>query len=73
MTTAWLKFQGTVDVSVSWGEIESVQHAGWDVIVFLHGTRRHLRFCCFGDEEALRGAAIARQLADVQSDPFQTV
>jgi hypothetical protein len=74
MTTTWLKFRGTVDISVSWAEIESVQHAGCDVVVSLHGTRRQVRFCCPGEEEAMRGAAIARHLADfVQADPFETV
>ena len=74
MTTTWLTFRGTVDVSVSWADISNVQHAGRDVIVCLHGTRRLLRFCCHGDEEAMRGAVIARHLTEVvQGDPFVTV
>jgi hypothetical protein len=74
MTTTWLTFRGTVELSVSWAEISNVQHAGRDVIVSLQGTRRLLRFCCPGDEEAMRGAVIARHLTEiVHSDPFQTV
>jgi hypothetical protein len=74
MTTAWLTFQGTVDLRMPWAEIASVQHAGREVIVAIHNSRRRFHFCCQGHDEAMRGAAVARQLAEIaQATPFQTV
>ena len=74
ITTSWLKFRGTVDVSVSWTEVADIQPAESDVVVSLHDSPRHLRFCCRDAEEATRGATIARHLAEIaRSAPFQTV
>jgi hypothetical protein len=74
MSTSWLKFQGRVDLSVSWADVERVENSGVDVIVSLHDTRRLLRFCCAADEEAARGSTVARHLAAIaQSDPLQAV
>ena len=74
MSTGWLKFQGRVDLHVAWAEIAHVQQAGDDLVVALHDTRRLLRFCCAGGEEASRAAAVARHLADLaHADPVQTV
>jgi hypothetical protein len=74
MSTDWLKFQGRVDLHVSWGEVASVQQAGDDLIVSLHETRRQLRFCCAGAEDAARATAVGRHLAELaHADPVQTV
>jgi hypothetical protein len=74
MTTSWLKFQGRVDLSVSWADVSGVQHEKDSVVVALHDTRRVLRFCCGGDDEAARGATVARHLAEIaHSDPYQRV
>ena len=71
-TSAWLQFRGTVDVSIAWSEVVRVDHAGADLVVSLHGTQRTLRFSCRGDEDAVRGSAMATHLtALAQSDPFQ--
>ena len=74
MTTSWLKFRGTVDVSVSWTDVADVQHAESDVVVSMRDNHRLLRFACRDADEALRGATIARHLAEVaHSAPFETV
>ena len=74
LSTAWLTFQGRVDLSVSWAEVAEVQQAEDHVIVALHQTRRLLRFCCGGRDEAARAAVVARHLAAIaHADPFQTV
>ncbi len=72
-TSAWLRFRGTVDFAVAWAEVGSVAHAGPDLVVSLHGTRRTLRFCCHTDHEAARAAATAVHLtALAQSEPLGT-
>jgi hypothetical protein len=74
MSTDWLKFQGRVDLQVSWGEIATVQQAGEDLIVALHDTPRVLRFCCAGPEEAARATVVGRHLAELaHADPVQAV
>ena len=74
LSTDWLTFQGRVDLHVSWTDIATVQQAGDDLIVSLHDSRRLLRFCCAGSEDAARAAAIGRHLADLAHvDPVQAV
>jgi hypothetical protein len=74
LTSLWLKFHGTVDLRIAWGEVARVEQAGAEIIVSLHGTRRTLRFCCSSDEEAARGAAIGAHLAgSARCDRFQSV
>lgn len=63
LTTGWLKFRGTIDVSVAWDEIRTVQRTGRELVVSLRDSRRLLRFSCHSDGEAARGALIAEHLA----------
>jgi hypothetical protein len=63
LTSGWLKFRGTVDVSVAWSEVAEVQRARREVVVSLLDSRRLLRFSCHSEAEATRGALIAQHLA----------
>src|SRR3954463_14486665 len=54
LTSGWLKFRGTLDLSVTWSEVGQVQRAGRELIVSLDDSRRMLRFSCHSDEEAER-------------------
>jgi len=63
LTGGWLKFRGTLDVSVGWGEVADVQRAGRDIVVSLEESRRLLRFSCYSAAEAARGGVIAQYLA----------
>jgi hypothetical protein len=63
LTSGWLKFRGTVDVSVAWGEVADVQCARREVVVSLRDSRRLLRFSCHSEAETARGALIAQHLA----------
>jgi hypothetical protein len=62
LTTGWLKYCGTLDVSVAWSEIRSVRRDGRDLVVALHDSRRVLRFSCLALAEAAVGAVIAEYL-----------
>lgn len=62
-TSGWLKFRGTLDVSVTWSEISEVQRVAREIVVSLQDSRRLLRFSCHSAMEAARGALIAQQLA----------
>jgi hypothetical protein len=63
LTTGWLKFRGSLDVSVAWTEVADVQRAGCDVIVSLHDSKRALRFSCHSVSEAARAGVLAQHLA----------
>jgi hypothetical protein len=63
LTGGWLKFRGTLDVSVAWGEVAAVHRAGRDIIVSMEESRRLLRFSCHSVAEAARGGVIAQYLA----------
>lgn len=63
VTSGWLKFRGTLDLSLTWSEVAAVQRAGREIIVSLQDSRRLLRFSCHSEGEAARGALIAQQLA----------
>jgi hypothetical protein len=63
LTAGWLKFRGTVDVSVTWSEVADVRRVGREIIVSLEDSRRLLRFSCHSDVEACRGAMLAQYLA----------
>jgi hypothetical protein len=63
LTSGWLKFRGTVDVSVAWGEVADVQRARREVVVSLRDSRRLLRFWCHSEAEAACGVLIAQHLA----------
>ncbi len=63
LTGGWLKFRGTLDVSVGWGEVADVQRAGRDIVVSLVESRRLLRFSCYSAAEAACGGVIAQHLA----------
>ena len=72
LTSQWLQFHGTVDISISWGEVAAIEHPGADLVVLLTGTNRTVRFCCQSDEDAQRAGVTARHLtALAQSDPLQ--
>jgi hypothetical protein len=61
-------------MSVPWSEVSRVDHANADLVVWLHGTQRTLRFSCQSGEDAVRGSVTAAHLtALAQSHPFQTV
>jgi len=70
LTSGWLKFRGTLDLSVTWSEIADVQRATREIVVSLEGSRRLLRFSCHSEVEAARGVVIAQYLA--QSARLQT-
>lgn len=62
LTSGWLKFRGTLDLSVTWSEVHDVQFTSREVIVSLQDSRRMLRFSCHSQGEAERGVVIARHL-----------
>jgi hypothetical protein len=62
LTAGWLKFRGTLDVSVGWSEVAEVQRTGRDIVVSLEASRRLLRFSCYSVAEAARGGVIAQHL-----------
>jgi hypothetical protein len=63
LTSGWLKFRGTLDLSVTWTEVSAVQRADREIVVSLADSRRLLRFSCHSDLEAARGVVIAQYLA----------
>ena len=63
MTGGWLKFRGTLDLSISWSEVADVQRAFREVVVFLQDSRRLLRFSCHSEAEAACGVVLAQHLA----------
>lgn len=63
MTSGWLKFRGTIDISVAWSEVAAVQRADRDVIVLLQESPRSLRFCCEDLETSARAGVLADHLA----------
>ena len=63
LTSSWLTFRGTVELSVAWGEVAHVESAADHLIVSLQGTTRTLRFCCYNADDAQRGAVVASHLA----------
>ena len=63
MTSGWLKFRGTLDLSISWSEVSDVQRAFREVVVSLQDSRRLLRFSCHSEAEAARGVVLAQHLA----------
>ena len=74
LTSNWLNFRGTVELSIAWGDVSHVESAAEQLIVALHGTRRTLRFCCGGSNEAQRGSVIGSHLAALaQADACHSV
>ncbi len=63
LTSGWLKFRGTLDLSVTWSEIAQVERLAREIVVSLQDSRRLLRFSCHSEAEAARGVAIAQHLA----------
>ena len=63
LTSGWLKFRGTLDLSVSWSEVAEVHRAVREVVVSLQDSRRLLRFSCHSETEAARGVVLAQHLA----------
>jgi len=63
LTGGWLKFRGTLDVSLSWSEVARAERVSREVIVSLEDSRRVLRFACHSEAEAARGALLAQHLA----------
>ena len=62
LTSGWLKFRGTLDLSVTWSEVADVQRVSRDVVVSLQDSRRLLRFSCHSAAEAARGVVLAQHL-----------
>src|ERR1041384_1165845 len=58
LTSGWLKFRGTLDLSVTWSEIADVQRTAREMIISLQDSRRLLRFSCHSEVEAARGVVI---------------
>jgi len=63
LTSGWLKFRGTLDLSVTWSEIAEVQRLAREMVISLQDSRRLLRFSCHSESEAARGVVIAQHLA----------
>jgi hypothetical protein len=63
LTSGWLKFRGTLDLSVTWSEIADVQRVGREMVIALQDSRRLLRYSCHSEAEAARGVVIAQHLA----------
>ena len=63
LTSGWLKFRGTLDLSVTWSEIADVQRSAREMVISLQDSRRLLRFSCHSEAEAARGVVIAQHLA----------
>jgi hypothetical protein len=63
LTSGWLKFRGTLDLSVTWSEVSDIQRAAREIVVVLQDSRRLLRFSCHSELEAARGVVIAQYLA----------
>ena len=64
LTSGWLKFRGTLDVSVAWSEVAKVCRDNREIVVALRDSRRVLRFSCHSFAEAARGGVIAEHLAE---------
>ena len=62
LTSGWLKFRGTLDLSITWSEVADVQRVSHDVVVSLLDSRRLLRFSCHSAGEAARGVVLAQHL-----------
>jgi len=65
LTSGWVKYRGSIEVSTAWSEVASVGRAGTDVIMALQDSRRLLRFCFKDVEEAARAGVIAEHLASL--------
>jgi len=63
LTSGWLKFRGTVDVSLAWSEVKDVLRTGREIVASLQDSRRLFRFSCHSEAEAVRGVLIAQHLA----------
>ena len=74
LSSQWLRFHGTVDLSVGWTEIARIEQTADEIVVWLHGTRRTLRFGCRSEDEAGRAMTIATHLvALAHSEPLPPV
>lgn len=68
LTSGWLKFRGTFDVSVAWPEVARVERSGMEIVVTLANSRRTLRFACQTTLEAARGGVLAEHLMQAARD-----
>jgi hypothetical protein len=62
LTRGWLKFRGTMDLSVTWSEVADVQRVACEIVVSLQDSGRLLRFSSHSDGEAARGVLLAQHL-----------
>src|SRR6266576_1487156 len=62
LTSGWLKFRGSLDLSVTWSEVAEVQRSAREVVVSLQDSRRLLRFSCHSEAEAACGVVLAQHL-----------
>src|SRR5437762_8448149 len=62
LTSGWLKFRGTLDLSVMWSEVAGARRVAREIVISGQDSRRLLRFLCHSEAEAARGVAIAQHL-----------
>ena len=72
LTSGWVKYRGTIEVSTAWSEVSSVERARNDLIVALQNSRRLLRFCFKDVEQAARAGVLAEHLALAARDASGT-
>jgi len=64
LTTRWLKFAGSADLSIAWTQVDDVERADADLVVTT-SDRHSLRFAFNAVEEAARAGVIAAHLRDL--------
>ena len=62
LTAEAIRFRGAVDVSLAWGDVESVRRDDREIVVSLQQRRWTLRFWCHSYAEATVGVVIANHL-----------
>ena len=63
LTNHRLRFHGTFDVNIAWGDIASIDRTDREMVVSLRERRRQFRFCFHTSDEARKGTELAGQLA----------
>lgn len=64
LTTHWLKFAGTSDLSIAWTQVTDVERAEDDLVITT-ADRRSMRFAFTTSEDAARAGVIAAHLRDL--------
>jgi hypothetical protein len=68
LTSGWLKFRGSFDLSVAWSEVARIERAGLELIAQLHDSRRMHRFALQTEAEAIQGGVLAQHLMRAAHD-----